>query len=125
MRLRLVPQAVLLFSTALCLVAVRPATAQVLYGSVVGTVTDSSESVIPGATVTLTSKETGLAKEATTDVGGRYSVVNVLPGRYDLKVTAKGFRTFAVTDTEVSPNTVGRVDVKMEVGQLTETVTVE
>jgi hypothetical protein len=111
--------------TLLCGIAIRPAAAQVLYGSVIGTITDQSDSIIPGATVTLTSKETGLAKEVTTDQGGRYSVVNVLPGRYDLKIVAKGFRTHLQTDIDVSPNTVGRVDVKMDVGQLTETVTVE
>jgi len=118
-------KAVLLIFTTLCVIGVRPVTAQVLYGSVIGTITDQSDSVIPGGTVTLTSKETGLSKEASTDEGGRYSLVNVLPGRYDLKVVAKGFRTYVQTDVEVSPNTVGRVDVKMEVGQLTETVTVE
>ena len=79
------PYAVLL-STILCAAAVRPATAQVLYGSVIGTVTDQSDSVIPGATVTLTNKDTGLAKEVSTDLGGRYSQVNVLPGRYDIEI---------------------------------------
>jgi hypothetical protein len=111
--------------TALVAMAVRPATAQVLYGSVIGTITDQSDSVVPGSTVTLTSKDTGLSKEVTTDVGGRYSLVNVLPGHYDLKVVAKGFRTHLQTDTDVSPDTITRADVKMEVGQLTETVTVE
>ena len=124
MRLKSIVSAAVL-SAALCALAVRPASAQVLYGSVVGTVTDQSESVVPGATVTLTGKETGTTKEGTTDVGGRYSLVNVLPGRYDLKVVAKGFRTYTQTDIDVSPNTVGRADVKLEVGQLTETVTVE
>src|SRR5450432_689889 len=119
-----VPHAVLLL-TALGVMAVRPATAQVLYGSVIGTITDQSDSLVPGAAVTLTSKDTGLAKEVSTDIGGRYSLVNVLPGRYDLKVVAKGFRAYTQTDLDVSPNTLGRVDVKMEVGQLTETVTVE
>ena len=105
--------------------SVRPASAQVLYGSVVGTVTDQSDAVVPTATVTLTSKGTGLSKEAQTDSGGRYSLVNVLPGRYDIKVTAKGFRAFSLNDFEVSPNVIGRADVKLEVGQLTETISVE
>ncbi|MBZ5619815.1 MAG: carboxypeptidase regulatory-like domain-containing protein [Acidobacteriia bacterium] len=108
-----------------CGFAVRPMTAQVLYGSVVGTITDQSDSVVPGATVTLTSKETGVSREVQTDSAGRYSFVNVLPGRYDVKVVATGFRTSAQTDLEVTPNTVGRVDMKLEVGQLTETVSVE
>jgi hypothetical protein len=59
---------------------VRPALAQVLYGSVIGTVTDQSESVVPGAVVTLSNRSTGASKEMLTDDGGRYSLVNLLPG---------------------------------------------
>ena len=125
MRLRSVVPQLVLSLTALSLFAVHPVRAQVLYGSVVGTVTDQSDAAIPSATVTLTSKETGIAKEASTDVSGRYSLVNILPGRYDLKVVAKGFRTYVQSDLGVSPDAITRADVKMEVGQLTETVTVE
>lgn len=106
-------------------VAVRPASAQVLYGSVVGTVTDQSDAVVPNATVTLTSKGTGITRNGSTDDGGRYSFVNVLPGQYDIKVSAKGFRTFSQSDLEVSPNVVARSDFKLEVGQVTETVSVQ
>ncbi len=109
----------------LCGAIIRPAAAQVLYGSVIGAVTDQSDAVIPGAAVTLTNKNTGESRATTTDEGGRYSFVNVLPGRYDVKVAAKGFRTYTTTDLAVSPNTVARSDVRMEVGQLAEQVTVE
>ncbi len=58
--------------------SIRPAAAQVRYGSVVGTVTDESDAVIPKCVATLTGKATGLAREAVADDGGRYSeVVNV------------------------------------------------
>lgn len=103
----------------------RPAAAQVLYGSVVGVVTDQSDSAVPGAKTTLTSKETGQSREAVTDESGRYSFVNVLPGRYDIKVVVSGFKAHTASDFEVTPNTVGRMDVKLELGQLTETVSVE
>jgi Carboxypeptidase regulatory-like domain len=119
------PYLSLLLLVWLSSVAGPPANAQVLYGSVVGTVTDQSQALIPGATVTITNKDTGVSREATSDQGGRYSFANVLPGNYDLKVTAKGFRTSAVNSVDVSPNTVGRVDLRLEVGQLTEQVTVE
>ena len=102
----------------------RPLPAQVLYGSVIGTITDASSAVIPSASVVLTGKENGGAKTVTSDEGGRYSLVNVLPGRYDIKVSAKGFRTFEETDIEVVPDTVARIDVKLEVGQISDTVTV-
>src|SRR3569832_1176643 len=94
----------ILLSGVVCGTMPRPAAAQVLYGSVIGTVTDQSDAVIPRAAVTITSKETGLTRSATTDDGGRYSFVNVLPGRYDVKVVAQGFRTFAANDFDVSPN---------------------
>ena len=96
-----------------------------LYGSVVGSVSDPSGALVPGAAVVLTSKETGLSKDTTTDDNGRYSLINVLPGKYDLKVTAKGFRTVTESDFEVSPNIVGRIDVKLEVGQTSDEVTIE
>jgi len=110
---------------ALLAVLAVPAHAQVLYGSIVGTVTDATDARVPNAAVTITNKETGLTRSAESDDGGRYSFVNVLPGRYDLKVAVKGFRTIAQNDFDVSPNTVGRADFKLEVGQLTETVSVE
>ncbi len=103
---------------------VRPLPAQVLYGSVIGTVTDASGAVVPSASVVLTGRENGGAKTVTSDEGGRYSLVNVLPGRYDIKVSAKGFRAFEETDFAVVPDTVARVDVKLEVGLITDTVTV-
>lgn len=104
---------------------VMPAAAQVLYGSVVGVVTDPSEAAVAGAAVTLTNKQTGQSREALTDDNGRYSLINILPGTYDLKVEAKGFRVSARLDIPVSPDTVGRVDVKLEVGQITEQIMVE
>src|SRR2546423_6015793 len=65
-------------------VAARPVAAQVLYGSVIGTVSDPSGAVVPGATVTLTSKLTGLDRTDKSDECGRYSFVNVLPAQYDV-----------------------------------------
>lgn len=102
-----------------------PARGQVLYGSVVGTVTDSSGAVIPNATVSLTSKDTGLTREDKADEAGRYSFVNVLPGTYSIKVTAQGFRSTVQNDFPVQPNVVSRADARLEVGQISEQVTVE
>ena len=101
------------------------ALAQVLYGSVVGVVTDPSEAAVAGAAVTLTNKQTGQSREVVTDESGRYSLINILPGTYDLRVAAKGFRTSARVDIPVSPDTVGRVDVRLEVGQISEQILVE
>jgi hypothetical protein len=115
----------LLLLALVCGFAVHPASAQVLYGSVIGTVSDPSGAVIPNATVQLTGKDTGVSREVTSDEGGRYSFVNVLPGKYDLKVVSSGFRSVTQRDIDVSPNTVARFDVKLDVGQISEQVTVE
>jgi hypothetical protein len=99
-------------------------TAQVLYGSVVGNVHDTSGATIPGATVTITNKATSLTRDVTTNTDGSYSVVNVLPGTYDVKVSLQGFKEALKTDVPVSAGTISRVDINLEIGQLTETVTV-
>lgn len=100
------------------------ATAQVLYGSIVGTVLDPSDAVIPNATVTIASAETGAVRETKADEGGRYSLLNVLPGTYNLKVTADGFRTITREGVQVTINMVTRVDTRLEVGLTTEQITV-
>lgn len=115
----------ILLPALLFVAATRPATAQVLYGSVVGTVSDPSSAVIPGATVTLTSKQIGVNRTDKTDEGGRYSFVNVLPGNYDVMVSASGFRAFVAKEFDVTPNTVQRIDSKLEVGQISDQVTVD
>jgi hypothetical protein len=102
-----------------------PAGAQVLYGSIVGNVKDPQGAVIPGATVTIVNKETNLTRESTTDAEGAYSLTNVLPGRYDVKITLTGFREAIRTDVPVTIGQISRVDLTLEVGALTETVTVQ
>ena len=72
-----------------------PTTAQILYGSVVGVVRDGTGAFIPGATVTITNKETNLTREVTTNAEGGYSVINVLPGPYNVQVKLTGFRDVA------------------------------
>ncbi len=99
--------------------------AQVLYGSVVGTVTDQSGGVVPGATITITNTQTGQTKEGVSDAAGNYVIPNVLEGTYDLSVKMAGFRNYLEKGIVVSINTVRRADVNLQVGQVNETVTVE
>ena len=102
-----------------------PAKSQVLYGSLVGTVVDQSGGAVPNATVTITEKRTGQVRSDKSESDGRYTFGNVQPGIYDVKATAPGFRTLSQNDVEVTANTVSRVEVKLEVGQVTETINVE
>lgn len=102
-----------------------PTWGQTLYGSVVGNIEDPSASAIVSATVTLTNKGTGQVYEAKSDESGRFLIQNVLPGDYDLKVSATGFKTQARTDIRVAAGIVTRSDLRMEVGSITEQITVE
>ncbi|MBL0155593.1 MAG: carboxypeptidase regulatory-like domain-containing protein [Bryobacterales bacterium] len=101
-----------------------PASAQVLYGSIVGTVEDPTGAIVPGASITLTNPATGASRESKADDQGRYTVPNVQAGSYSVKVTKPGFRTLTRTGVEITINTVTRVDARLEVGQIAEQVTV-
>ncbi len=104
--------------------SVQSSSAQVLYGSVVGTVEDPSGAVIPGATIALTNTETGAAREVVADDQGRYTAVNMPAGNYNLVVTAPGFRTTTRSGVTVTINNTTRVNMRLEVGQISEQVTV-
>ncbi len=101
------------------------ASSQVLYGGITGTVIDSTGAIVPGATVTITHKQTNLSREAVCNEAGIYSLTNVQAGTYDVKVSMTGFREFVKTDVPVSVNQISRVDVRLEVGAVAETVTVQ
>jgi Carboxypeptidase regulatory-like domain/TonB dependent receptor-like, beta-barrel len=109
---------------AVALTAPGPANGQVLYGSLVGTVVDSSGATVPGATITATNKETGLVLETTSNETGNYSIPNVQQGTYDVKAALTGFKEFVRPNVPVTIGTVSRVDVTLNVGDLTESVTV-
>jgi hypothetical protein len=104
--------------------AVPAASAQVLYGSLVGGVTDPSGAVVPNAAVVITNKTTGLKRESVADDSGRFALLNVPSGVYDMRVTRNGFRPYARTGLDIAINTTLRADVTLEVGGVTETVTV-
>ncbi len=103
---------------------IHPASAQVLYGSVTGNVSDQSGAIVPDATITLTNKSTGQVREANASSDGNYTISNVLPGIYDIKVTKQGFSTYAETGLNISANNVARIDARMKVGNVSEVVSV-
>ena len=85
--------------------AVAPVHAQTLYGTIAGTVTDSSGANIPGATVTITNENTGLAMSTVTDETGTYTIRNVAGGTYTLKASLQGFKEFVQTGVPSSSAT--------------------
>jgi carboxypeptidase family protein/TonB-dependent receptor-like protein len=110
---------------AALIVLAAPVGAQVLYGTLVGNVTDPTGAAIPGATVTLINANTNLSREATTNAEGVYRFVNVQPGTYKVRVTLTGFKEYVKEGVPIAPTTVSRVDVPLEVGALTEVVNVQ
>src|SRR5437763_5801894 len=95
---------VLLAVTCLLAVASRPAHAQVLYGSIVGTATDASGLAVPGATVRITQTETNQSRETTSNETGGYSFSNVAAGTYLVEVSLAGFQSFRSSDVTVRVN---------------------
>ncbi len=104
--------------------SVAPVVAQVLYGSVVGVVRDPQGAGVPGAIVEIVNKNTNLTRETVTSSDGSYSLVNVVPGPYDVKVSLTGFRAGLRSSVPVTVGQIARVDVILEVGSISETVTV-
>jgi hypothetical protein len=105
-------------------VATGHAAAQVLYGSIVGDLKDTTGASVPGVTIAVTNRGTGLTREAVADAAGHYSLPDVPAGVYTLKATQQGFKTVEQAAVTVNINSVTRVDITLEVGALGETVTV-
>src|SRR6185503_17675908 len=104
--------------------AAMPVKAQILYGTVVGVVRDGTGALIPGAVVTIVNKDTNLTREATTNSEGGYSLINLLPGPYDVKVSLTGFREVARPNVDVTIGQIARVDFTLEIGTVAESVMV-
>ncbi len=92
--------------------------------ALVGTVTDASGSVIPGATVVAVNLGTQDTYETTTNAQGRYSIQFVRIGTYRITVALEGFNTFVENSVEVATNQVVRTDATLRVGDISETVDV-
>ncbi len=114
-----------LLGLVLLLSQAMPSYAQILYGSLVGSVSDASGAVIPGATVTIKNRETGATRSAITNADGSYSIPTIQSGAYEVEVKKDGFRSARQENVEVSQNSVARFDVKLTVGQVSESVTIE
>ena len=97
---------------------------QVSGGSVVGAVTDASGAAVPNAEVVLTDVSTKIGHSTKSNGAGLYAFRDVPPGTYILKVSSSGFRTVEIAKAEVTVGLVLTLNVKLEVGAITETVEV-
>ncbi len=98
--------------------------AQVLKGQILGTITDPSAAVIPGASVTLTETNTNVAREGETNESGLYVFPNLDPGMYQVEASSTGFSTVVRGEIDLQPNSTVRVNLELTPGAVTETVTV-
>jgi hypothetical protein len=99
--------------------------AQVAGGTISGTVTDSSGRVINKAEITITNVATGVTRVVTTNDEGFYSAPNLLPGTYELKFSASGFKVEARKNIELTVGALVGLDQTLRVGSLSETVVVQ
>lgn len=93
-------------------------------GAVVGTITDPSGALVPGANITLTNMGTNSVRTAQTDAKGGYTFPDVAPGQYALQVAATGFQTYKVTNLTVNVNQSTLANVTLQLGATSQTVVV-
>ncbi len=101
------------------------ATAQVLYGTLTGTVEDATGAIVPDARVTVDNEAIGQSREAVTNASGSFTITNLPAGSYAVRISANGFRTATRAAVEITINTVSRADVQLQVGEIADRVTIE
>ncbi|HEX4772107.1 MAG TPA: TonB-dependent receptor [Bryobacteraceae bacterium] len=97
---------------------------QNVYGTIAGTVTDSSGGAVADTNLTLTNLDTAEARKLQSNSSGNYTLVNILPGRYRLEAEKPGFKKFIREPIVVQIESGLRVDVGLEVGEVSQTVEV-
>ncbi|HUQ92680.1 MAG TPA: carboxypeptidase-like regulatory domain-containing protein [Bryobacteraceae bacterium] len=109
----------------LLLASTGPATAQIISGTISGTVVDATDAAVVGASVTLINKGTQAIRETKADQAGLFGFASVQPGMYTLRISAAGFTTLNSTDNVLRANSLldlGRI--ALAVGQTTDSVTI-
>ena len=113
----------LLVLLALCFAAI--SFAQLDTASIVGTVTDASGAVVPGATVTIQNVGTSAAVKLTTDSSGAFAAPSLAVGTYKVTATAAGFKTFVQDGIRLSVADVTKIPIQLSPGDVSEQITVQ
>jgi hypothetical protein len=114
------------FVFALALVLATSVNGQTAFGTMTGLVTDQTDAAVPEADVTVTNLATGLTYTVKSDPStGVFRVEQLPPGRYKVEVSKSGFKKSVRESVTVNAGVISRVDFKLEVGQQTETMTIE
>src|SRR5688572_22262872 len=93
-------------------------------GNVSGLVTDPAGAAVGSAKLTIVHRDTNTASNVATTEGGEYNVPNLAPGSYRIEITAPGFKRFVQENVNVAAASTLRVDVQLQLGQVSETVEV-
>jgi carboxypeptidase family protein len=110
--------------TFLMLIFVPGLRAQSTFGTILGTVHDSSGAVIPGATVTLSNSGTAAQRSLTSDSSGNFVFSNIDIGTYTLTISAQGFERFSQPDIGITARESRHIDAALQLGAENQTVTV-
>jgi hypothetical protein len=105
--------------------AVTASQAQSTFGTILGTVKDSTGAVVPGAMILLTNKGTTSTRTATSDSGGEFTLSNLDIGTYSLSISATGFEKYSLPEIAINARESRRVEAALKLGSETQTVTVE
>ena len=100
------------------------AAAQTIRGALTGTITDSTGALVPGASVTVTNKETGISDTALTNAQGTYTFPLVPPGTYQIAAELQGFKKYVREGIVVEVAQTTRVDIALQLGAVNESVLV-
>src|SRR5438552_8309817 len=119
----LIPVRFLLFALAL-IVCSATAFAQTGTSNITGTVRDVNGAVVPGASVTAKNEATGVSSTQTTTDSGLFAFSSLPVGKYTISVEKQGFKTLQKTGNVLEVGTPLAVDLALEIGQVSETVTV-
>ena len=98
---------------------------QAVYGSIVGTVTDSTGAVIPNAAVTVTDSAKGTSTTIQSNGSGEFTAEHLIPDPYDVTVTMSGFKAFSTKGLVISADTTRKVEAALETGSAGETISVD
>ncbi|HKP71963.1 MAG TPA: carboxypeptidase-like regulatory domain-containing protein, partial [Pyrinomonadaceae bacterium] len=98
--------------------------AQDITARISGQITDAAGAIVPNAQATLTNTTTGETREAQADDSGNYTFALIQPGTYDLSVKVQGFKEYLSKGLELSVNDRKTINIALEAGAVTETVTV-
>ena len=123
MRSRFVLGWLLVLSLVFCFSA-SSASAQAVYGSIIGTVNDPQGNAVAGAKITVTSATKGTTDETTSNESGNYSVTHLIPDTYIVHIEAPSFKAFEAKDITIAADTSVRVDAQLQLGSVTQTVEV-